>query len=160
MGSGVTILGTEVSFHRNDAAQLGLGFVVQRPTATLPQTATAAIFTVTGRCMITQILGEVTTAIQAQANATKLQANPTATGSSVDMCATLDITGDVVGEMYGITGTFANAMVSGLAIVAQATPTIVQAGTIDLVTAGSNTGSVKWTVRYFPIDEDALIVAA
>lgn len=160
MGSGVTILGTQVSFHRNDAAQLGLGFVVQRATAALPQTATAAIFTVTGRVLIKQILGEVTTVIQTQACNLSLEANPTATGSSVALCAVRNISADAVATLYGITGTAATALQAGLAILAQATPVIVQAGTIDLVASASNTGAVSWLVRYFPLTDDSLIVAA
>ena len=40
------------------------------------------------------------------------------------------------------------------------TGVIVNEGTIDLDCAASNTGSVKWTVLYYPIDEGAAIVAA
>lgn len=160
MGSGVSLLGQEIVLHRNDAAQMGLGFVVQRATAALPATTTAAIFTVTGRCVVSHIVGEVTTVIETQACNLKLQGNPTATGSSVDLCANLNISADVVGSLYVITGTFADALADGLAVKAQLAPFIVQAGTIDLVTSATNTGQVKWTVRYYPLDEDALIVAA
>ena len=81
----------------NALAGVVLGVRVDRATAALPQTAAAAIFTVTGgRVAIMGILGEVTTAIQNQANNTKLTANPTV-GTSVDLCAVLSIANDEVG---------------------------------------------------------------
>jgi hypothetical protein len=150
---------TAAKFHADAAAKLILGKVVQRATANLPATATAAIFTVTGRVAAT-IVGEVTTVIQTQACNAKLQSNPTAAGSSVDLCADLDISAKAVATLLGITGTFANAMVAGVALPLQAAPVVLQAGTIDLVTSATNTGQVKWTVRYVPIDDGATVVAA
>ena len=147
---------------RGKFTQLALGFQVKRATATLPQTAAAAIFTILGgRVLITQILGEVTTVIQTQANNTKLTANPT-TGTSVDMCADLNITADEAGCLYGITGTPAGAMVgtnAGLTP-AMACGQILNVGTIDLECAANNTGSVKWDVWYIPLDVGAYIDAA
>lgn len=144
------------------ARQVLLGFKVDRATATLPQTTAHALFTIAGgRVLITGIVGEVTTVIQTQANDAKLTANPT-TGTSVDMCAALDITADEAGCLYGITGTPANAMVgtnAGLTP-AMAVGQILNIGTIDLDCAASNTGSVKWSVTYIPVDDGATIVAA
>ena len=138
------------------------GRIVERDTATLPQTTAGALFTIAGgKVLITSIVGEVTTVIQTQANNTKLTANPT-TGSSVDMCANLDISADEVGCLYGITGTPANALIgtnAGLTP-AMAKGLILNTGTIDLACAASNTGAVKWTINYIPIDENATIVVA
>ena len=140
-----------------------LGTPVNRALATLPQGAAGALFTITGgKVLITSIVGEVTTIIQATANATKLVANPT-TGTSVDMCATLDVTADEVGCLYGITGTPAGALVgtdAGLATTMATKGIIVNTGTIDLDCAGSATGAVKWVLHYIPIDVGAHIVAA
>lgn len=135
---------------------------VERATDTLPQTTAEALFTVSGgRVLVTSIVGEVTTVIQTQANNTKLVANPT-TGTSVDICAVLDISADEAGCLYGITGTFADAMVGANAgaTVAPARPVVVPVGTIDLSCAASNTGSVKWSITYVPLDDGAAIVAA
>lgn len=139
-----------------------LGARVDRATATLPQTTAGALFTVSGgRVAITSIVGEVTTVIQTQANNTKLTANPT-TGTSVDICAALNISADEVGTLYGITGAFATAMggVNAGALAGMLAPVIVNAGTIDLDCAASNTGAVKWSLTYAPIDDGATIVAA
>ena len=139
-----------------------LGERVDRATAALPATAAGALFTVSGgRVMIMSIIGEVTTIIQTQANSTKLTANPT-TGTSVDLCSVLNISADEVGCLYGITGTAATALVGANAgaIPGQLQNPVVNTGTIDLNCAATNTGSVKWTLCYVPIDDGAAVVAA
>jgi len=139
-----------------------LGFPVERATATLPQTTAGALFTVAGGIVaITQIVGEVTTVIQTQANDTKLTANPT-TGTSVDICAALDISADEAGCLYGISGLAATALIGANAgsVPGQIYSVLVNIGTIDLACAASNTGSVKWTLFYIPIEDGASVVAA
>lgn len=139
-----------------------LGKRVDRATATLPQTTASAIFNVVGgRVAITQIIGEVTVAIQNQANNTKLVANPT-TGSDVDICAVLSIANDEVGTLYGISGLNSDAMIgiNAGALPGQVRNVIVPVGTIDLNCAASNTGSVKWTIYYIPLDDGAYVTAA
>jgi hypothetical protein len=37
---------------------------------------------------------------------------------------------------------------------------VVAAGTIDLDCAASNTGSVKWSIWYVPLDDGAYVEAA
>lgn len=139
-----------------------LGLTVERATAALPQTTQSALFTVTGgRILLTSIVGEVTTVIQTQANNTKIVSNPT-TGTDVDLCAVLDISADQVGCLYGITGTFATAMVGANAgaTVIPALGIVIPIGTIDLSCAASNTGSVKWKMTYVPLDDGASVAAA
>jgi len=132
--------------------------IVERSATTLPQSTASALFTVVGRVIVTSIIGEVTTVIQTQANATKLVANPTV-GADVDLCATVEITADAVGTLYNITGTLANAMVATTsgAVIAQANDVLVAAGSIDLDCAASNTGEVKWTIHYIPVDKGSTI---
>jgi hypothetical protein len=131
---------------------------VARATATLPQTATDVLYTITGgRILLVSIIGEVTTVIQTQANNTKLTFNPTATGSSTDICANLSTTADAVGTLYGITGTIANAMTENLLMAVDQGNLILSEGTIDLTCASSNTGSVKWDMFYIPLDEGATV---
>lgn len=150
------------SIDRKAVAQITQGFRVSRATATLPQTTASALFNIAGgRVLILGIVGEVTVAIQNQANNTKLVANPT-TGTSVDMCAVLSIANDEVGCLYGITGVAADAMVGANAgsTVWPTRPTVLNVGSIDLDCAASNTGSVKWDVWYLPLDDGAYITAA
>lgn len=140
----------------------GLPKILERPTASLPQTTDGALFRITGgKICVHSIVGEVTTVIQTQANATKLKHNPSGTGSDVDLCATLDITGDAVGTLYSIVGVVATAMKSTtlwIVLPADNIPApglILAPGDIELDCAASNTGSVKWTLVYSLVDAGA-----
>lgn len=140
----------------------GLGVMVERATANLPQTTAHALFTISGgRIALVQIVGQVTTVIQTQANNTKLIGNPTV-GTDVDLCAVLSITAKEVGTLFGITGVFADALLGANAgaLSGQDRRVILNVGTLDLSCAASNTGQVKWTLFYHPIDPGALVVAA
>jgi len=135
--------------------------IVSRTAANLPATAQTAYFTVTGRVLVTNIVGEVTTVIQAQACNIDLWSNPTV-GADVALCAVADINADAVGTLYTITGTLADAIVpttSG-AVKSQANAVIVTAGTIDLKTSATNTGATKWTLHYIPLDASSTVVTA
>lgn len=139
----------------------GEHYVTNRASATLPATTATPYFTVTGKVKIYSIIGEVTTVVQAQANAVKLIANPTV-GADVDLCTTVESNAAAVGSLFTITGTFANAMIKTVsaAVPAQASPVIVTAGTIDFSTAATNTGATKWTVVWEPVDQGAMVLAA
>jgi len=141
---------------------LKLGARVDRATADLPATTQSALFTITGgRVMILGIVGEVTTVIQTQANNTKLVSNPT-TGTDVDICAVLSITAKEVGTLFGITGLFSDALVGANAgaTVLPRNPVVLPAGTLDLSCAATNTGKVKWSLWYLPLDDGAYVTAA
>ena len=161
MALGQTITAVDMDIAPNVAADMVVGKQVRRGTANLPQTAAGALFTVAGRVVLMHIVGEVTTAIQTQANNTKLTANGTV-GAAVDMCAVLDVTADAVGTLWHITGTLANALQATTSScgVAQAAPLYVPAGTIDLDCAASNRGQAKWTLRYVPLDVGARVTVA
>lgn len=141
---------------------LTLGRKVDRATAALPQTAAGTLFAVTGgRIALTSIVGEVTTVIQTQANNAKLQSVPTV-GTTVDLCAVLDITAKEVGALLGITGLFSDALVGANAgaTVLPRNALIIPVGTIKLNCAASNTGAVKWSITYVPLDDAATVAAA
>lgn len=142
--------------------RLNLGEQVNRATAALPATTAEALFTVAGgRVAITNIVGEVTTVIQTQANNTKLTANPT-TGTSVDLCTVLDITAKEVGALFSVSTFVTGALVGGTAGAALLpdAPVVVNVGTIDLDCAATNTGAIKWSIWYLPLDDGASIEAA
>jgi hypothetical protein len=141
------------------------GVKVQRTTAALPQTTTSTLFTISGgKVLITSLVGEVTTVIQTQADATKLTFDPTDAGATQDLSATLDITADAVGTLYSLTGTPATAMQDALNFLPSnkvlAQPLVLKPGAILLDCAASNTGSVKWDLCYIPLDNGAAVVAA
>ncbi|MGW0587453.1 hypothetical protein [Streptosporangium sp. NPDC002607] len=140
-----------------------LGTKVDRAAANLPQTATGALFTVTGgRVLVTSIVGRVTTGIQAQANAIKLVATPSGSGAVNDLSATVESNGLAVGGLLGITGLAADAMVksTGGGVSNLRNPIVVAAGAIGLNAAASNTGQVEWSLTYIPLDNGATVVAA
>jgi hypothetical protein len=136
-------------------------YVTQTNIATLPQTADGSLFTITGKVKVHQIVGEVTTVIQTQANNTLLKINPTV-GADVDICAALDISADADGSLYTITGTFADALINTAsgAVPEQALAVVLTAGVLELECAASNTGAVKWTAVWEPVDPGAMMLAA
>lgn len=138
------------------------GLAVERATANIPQTALGTLFTVSGgRVICFLILGEVTTIIQAQANAAKLVSTPTV-GSAVDLCATADINGLEVGGKLIAPNVAATALgkTNGGAAFGAYGFTIVPPGTIGLNTAASSTGAIKWTLFYTPLDPGGAVVAS
>jgi len=133
--------------------------LVEKAAANLPQSAASAKFTITGgMILIVQLVAEVTTIIQAQANNMKWISNPTV-GADVDLCAVVDINGDAVGTMYNITGTLADAMVATTsgAVQAQANMILCAAGTIDLSCSASSTGQVKAVLHYIPLESGVTV---
>lgn len=137
------------------------GQFVARATAGLPDAESDAIFNVSGgRVMITQIIGEVTTAIQNQANNLKLQFTPTG-GSAIDLCDVVDIANDPIGTMYTMTGEQGYALQKSTGLIRkQKEQVIVNAGAISINCSADNTGSVKWTLYFVVLDDGAYVEAA
>src|SRR4051812_15927533 len=97
----------------NQIRRLEYGVKVDRAAATIPATTTTTLFTVTGgRIILTGLIGEVTTIIQAQANAIKIVSTPT-TGTSGDISGTLDINAFEVGALVSLNGTALSTALSG-----------------------------------------------
>jgi hypothetical protein len=126
----------------------------------LPQTGQVPIFRInTGRILLVQILGEVTTAIQNQLDNARLIHNVT-TGTDQDLCAILNIANDEVGTLYGISGVFADALIgSGQTMQRMQRELILKPGTIDFHCSANNTGNVKWSLYWSPLDRGAYATA-
>ncbi|HLF79643.1 MAG TPA: hypothetical protein VJB57_19350 [Dehalococcoidia bacterium] len=147
--------------------KLLLGEQVLRATAVLPASATTTpYFTVTGgRVMITSLIGEFTTAMDATATTLKFSAVPTV-GTANNMCAvSAALTSAEIGALLSLDGVIATALQVGVAnsgsVGGMTKPQIVAAGTIDAVTATATApGSAKWALTYIPIDEGAYVTAA
>lgn len=138
------------------------GLKVARATATLPQSTTGNIFTITGGRIIVQgLVGTVTTIVQNQANNTKITSAAT-TGSAVDLCTVTDIANLEVGGQLALPAAVGSALVKANAgACAIANPQLVlPVGSIVLNCAASNTGSVKWDLIYVPLDDGAQVAAA
>ena len=136
-----------------------LGTRVDRASATLPATTQTAYFHVYGgRCMVTLMLGEVTTIVQAQACNASWESNP---GTTNAMCAVIEMNAAEAGTLMSITGTVGDAMILGKsgAVKGQLAPVIVAIGDLEFKTSATNTGATKWSLWYLPLDDGAYIAA-
>ncbi|KKN72893.1 hypothetical protein LCGC14_0405970 [marine sediment metagenome] len=139
-----------------------LGAKVDKATAALPQNTVDPLFNiVNGRVILTSLIGEATIQIQGQTTNLKVQVNPT-TGTTADIAADLNATGDEVGTLYGITGAFADALIgtNAGATVIISSPVVLQVGTIDLECGETSTGNIKWAATYIPLDPDGEMTVA
>lgn len=129
---------------------------------------TVSLFTITGgRVLLTSLVGRVTVAMGATTSNLKLVYNPTAAGTSFDMCTAVDVASDAVEQTYYISGSVASggALLVGGAV-GQANPMfedgyLVQAGAIEAnFSADATAGTIEWTVTYVPYDDGAAVAAA
>ena len=138
-----------------------LGAKLDRAAATIPATTYEALFNIIGgRVVITSMVGEVTTVLGATATNLKITATPT-TGTAVDITANLAVASKEAGCLFGI-GVFAAATI-GANAGATSLPTasvVVPVGTLGITTSATNTGSIKWTATYIPLDDGAEMVVA
>jgi hypothetical protein len=133
---------------------------------TVPQAATATVFTVTGgRVLVTSLTGVVTTVIAGTTPALKLVATPTV-GTANDICGAATITADEVGTQYAVAGTSITTALntsgngSG-AVYASNAAFSVATGTIGHnVSAADATGAIRWTLTYVALDNGASVTAA
>lgn len=146
----------------NDAfSEIQLGTRVDRAAATLPATTQTPYFHVYGgRCLVTLLLGEVTTVVQAQACNASWEADPT-TGTTNAMCAVLDLNAAEAGSLLTVIGPVATALTKGAsgAVQGPSSPIIVAIGDLEFKTSATNTGATKWSLWYKPLDEGAYIEA-
>lgn len=134
------------------------GVLVSKAYPTLA-VETKSLFTVSGLCVITHMVGVVTTAITTAATTVKLQANPT-TGTTFDIAAAsadIGTTDTPAGDILGVTAAGAVA-VAQITDVAKAIT--VDAGAIEQVTVAGVTGGITWYLTYVPLAAGATIVAA
>lgn len=136
-------------------------YFCNRATAALPATATTSYFSVLGDIILQDIKGVVTTVIQTQTCNAKIAVLKGST--TTDICANLDVTAAAVGARLSITGTYANAMIKtavGVPLAPQATGIFIEGGSvIQLITGATNTGSVKWSLKYIPQAPGAVVIA-
>lgn len=144
----------------SNAVATGVRRRTSRGPSNLPQTGTAAMFTISGTVKIWDVEIEVTTLTQAQLNNLKLVATPTV-GAPTDLTAVTDSTTSAVGTRYNPTGTFANAIVKSAngAHVAQAVPIVLTPGTLGLSASASSTGQYRATVLWEPLTVDGNVTA-
>lgn len=166
----------------NNALRLGTFGRYVSKSNTLVTNSLNALFTITGGLVaVTQLVGEVTTAIPNTASLTiKLQATPSG-GSAGDLCGATTITNDAIGTLYGLTSLVPTDLLSvasvssigGTPVAASEAPSvtfvgglwrpaILRAGSIGVLVSNHTVtpGVVKWHLTYLPIEPNAAVVAA
>ncbi len=158
----------------------GFGVLVARPTQVLGNPAGAdpsprAIFTVAGgTVLVTQIVGRVTTLMDATASTLQLTHSVGAVALSAALAS---IAYDAVGTAYTISGDFADLMykaeaavngavrggmqgglAAGLGVIAGGI--LMIPGTINEVWTGDQDGAIQWNLCYVPMTAGATVVAA
>lgn len=137
-------------------------WTVDRATEGLPATTSDNLFAVTGKVKILSIRGEVTTAIQDTAGTVAINAYDGTTATN--LAAATSVRNNGVGTLWAITGTVANSIQTAVAGgIYQLTPSTVDGGSgyyIRITTNATQTGSVKWSVDYVPLDPGATVEIA
>lgn len=135
------------------------GPTVARAAAVLPATATGTLFNVLGgNVIITNIVGQVVTAMSATVTNLKLNVLNTATTGNADISANVLVTSLAVGTLLGLptVGSAGSALVYAV----QNNEFVIGTGAIRAITDATNTGTVKWYINYVPLDPGASVVAA
>lgn len=122
-----------------------------------------ALFDVTGMCMITLMIGEVTSVI---ATSTSMSIN-TSTNDQV-ISASTQITTDAAGTIYLVTGDpdlgFNSAVAPGVDAAfskdGQIAPFFINDDQIEMNVNSAGTGLVDWTIYYLPLEDGATVAAA
>lgn len=147
-----------------------LGNKVDKATGTVAN-GTTSLFTIAGgRVVVTSLVGRVTTAIGATVSNAKLVYNPTAAGTSFDLCTAVAIESDAVEQTYHLASTSSDAAPGALIVtgaVGQASPGLLtfpyifQAGALEQnLSADPVGGAITWSVTWFPYDDLGTLVAA
>ena len=125
--------------------------------------STDALFTVTGKVLVTLLHGEVTSVV---ATTTSLQLL-TSTGG-VALCASTDIVADAAGTLYLVTGDPDDALNGGQTpnadLAASKTgfhpPFVVNDDRLDQIIVGEGTGLIQWDLWYIPLEASASVASA
>jgi hypothetical protein len=136
------------------------GIPLYRAAAVLPATGNQTLFTITGgKVLVTNLCGEVTTVMSGTATNAKLTLVGTVlAGAGTDITANVAVTSLAVGNVLCVS-TFGSAMAVGAAA-NQVNEFTCMPGIIRLTTDATNTGAVKWSLTYVPLDPGAQVVVS
>jgi len=126
---------------------------------------TQNLFSIAGGAIkLDAIVGQVTTAIAAGANNTKLVYTSTG-GAAVDLCAVLNVASAAIRKTLTITGIKADALKlspdEGVTVIVDATSAyvILNPGIISMNCSATTTGVIRWEMAYEPVSADSLVTA-
>lgn len=126
------------------------------------------MFTIAGGPIkVLELVGIVTTIVQAQATSTKITVTTTSPAATVDLsAAAVDLTGAAAGASIRhinttgiLTVVTAGFVMEGNAFATNDTQYLIPAGTIQINNASaSNTGAITWYLRYVPLAPGVTVV--
>lgn len=133
--------------------------ITLRNPSGLPQNGEQGLFRVTGGRITAQLFGELAAGVINVPNLTKLVFAPSG-GNAVDLCLPVDINGDVVKTIYGITGNPNDELRRYIGALLLNAPMLYISGDIKVHCAGSPPGSnsFKWGLVWEKIDINANVV--
>ena len=149
---------------RRVITHLNLGLRVEATTYPVVTAQNAVFNVVGGRILLHDILGVVTTDLQAAALLLHWDADMDFGGDLALGVDSADLTGDLIGTQYLLSAAPAGALtVPAAGTFLRLFPAlgyVVSAGALDLHASAGNTGGIKWSCFYTPIDDAAYVEAA
>jgi len=149
---------------RRAIANINIGIRVEATTNPIATGQNAVFNIVGGRILLHDLLGVVTTELQAAALLLHWDADMDVGGDAALSIDSADLTGDVVGTQYLMPAAAGGAMTvpAGGAFLRlfPALGWVVSAGALDLHASAARTGGIKWTLFYTPLDDGAYVEAA
>jgi hypothetical protein len=122
-----------------------------------------ALFNVSGRVWLIDLIGIVTTDIEAAATLLHFDFDADVGGDAAMCIDSADLTGDVAGTMYALPAAAASALAvpaGGYLRLFPSVGWVLSSGAIDLHASASRTGVIKWSAFYVPLEDGAYIAAA
>lgn len=124
---------------------------------------TDALFTVTGKNLVTMMVGEVTSVF-----ATTTSLNIKTSTNAILITTSTQVTTAAVGTLYMVTGDPDDALNGGatpnvdvaFAKTGVVAPFMMNDDRIDQIVNGAGTGLVEWTLYYLPLEDSASITSA
>jgi len=149
---------------RRAIGQIYQGIKVEKTTYPVVTGQNAVFNVVGGRILLLDLMGLVTVQLQAAALLLHWDADMDIGGDAALSIDSADLTGDVVGTMYLMPAAAGGAMTvpAGGAYLRlfPALGWVIGAGALDLHASAGNTGGIKWTMWYIPLDDAAYVTAA
>ena len=144
-----------------------LGYHVSAADAVTPQGTTTTLFTiVTGRVLVTKLTGQVGTIIATASNIIRSDHVPTV-GSTVALFANLELNAFNAGTFLhaqldgtALVGTDGESTMLGIAAENGIPNCELDVGVIDWTSGQSASGTVKWDLWYWPIEDGAHVLGS
>jgi hypothetical protein len=149
---------------REAIGDIGRGLKVEATTYPIV-TGQNAVFTIGGgRILLLDLVGLVTVQLEAAALLLHWDCDMDIGGDAALSIDSADLTGDVIGTQYLMPAAAGGALTvpAGGAYLRlfPALGWVISAGALDLHASAGNTGGIKWTAFYYPLDDGAYLQAA